>query len=203
MNAVRYVIASPCLAILCAAISPAQENKIVMTHVKYDGLKQEILKLRGKVVIVDFWAHNCQPCRAAFPKFLKMHEKYGEKGSVHFARAFILVVTGIAYFVALVTPESIFELAVRFAFSGFAAMAPVMVAALFWKRSSKWGALASTLWVAACLVGQLIVGHGHEQLEQLLGLVQIILPGGGPHEETAEHRLAHIHGIEKALQAIL
>src|SRR5436190_19250620 len=76
-------------------------------------------------------------------------EKYGERGSVFFARSFIVLVTVVAYFVALVTPESIFELAVRFAFSGFAAMAPVMIAALFWKRSTKWGALASTLWVAA------------------------------------------------------
>jgi SSS family solute:Na+ symporter len=77
--------------------------------------------------------------------------KYGEKGSVFFARIFIVAVTLIAYVIALLTPESIFELAVRFAFSGFAAMAPVMIAALFWKRSNKYGALASTLWVAAWL----------------------------------------------------
>jgi len=79
-------------------------------------------------------------------------EKYGERGSVYFARGFILAVTLIAYLIALRTPESIFELAVRFAFSGFAAMAPIMIAALFWKRSTKYGALASTLWVAAWLV---------------------------------------------------
>jgi Na+/pantothenate symporter len=67
--------------------------------------------------------------------------KYGEKGSVFFARGFILVVTGIAYLIALKTPETIFELAVRFAFSGFAAMSPVMIAALFWRRSHEiWGA---------------------------------------------------------------
>src|SRR5689334_701107 len=78
--------------------------------------------------------------------------KYGERGSVIFARGFILAVTGIAYLVALATPESIFELAVRFAFSGFAAMAPVMIAALFWKRSTKWGVLASTVYVAASLI---------------------------------------------------
>jgi SSS family solute:Na+ symporter len=78
-------------------------------------------------------------------------EKYGERGSVLFARGFILVVTSIAYIIALNTPETIFELAVRFAFSGFAAMSPVMIAALFWRRSTKWGALASTLWVAAWL----------------------------------------------------
>ncbi len=80
-------------------------------------------------------------------------KKYGEKGSVMFARGFVLVATLIAYFIALKTPLSIFELAVRFAFSGFAAMAPIMVAALFWKRSTKWGALASTIWVAACVFG--------------------------------------------------
>jgi SSS family solute:Na+ symporter len=79
-------------------------------------------------------------------------QKYGEKGTVYFARGFIILVTLAAYAVALITPESIFELAVRFAFSGFAAMSPVMVAALFWKRSTKYGALASTLWVASCLL---------------------------------------------------
>jgi SSS family solute:Na+ symporter len=50
--------------------------------------------------------------------------KYGERGSVFFARAFILGLTAVAYVVALITPVSIFDLAVRFAFSGFAAMAP-------------------------------------------------------------------------------
>jgi hypothetical protein len=33
-----------------------QEKKIEMTPVKYDALKQEVLKHRGKVVVVDFWA---------------------------------------------------------------------------------------------------------------------------------------------------
>ena len=68
--------------------------------------------------------------------------------------AFIVVVTVIAYCVALYlkAKQGIFEIAIRFAFSGFAAMAPVMIAALFWKRSTKWGALASTLFVAATLI---------------------------------------------------
>ena len=63
--------------------------------------------------------------------------------------------TVIAYLIALElkAKQGIFEIAVRFAFSGFAAMAPVMVAALFWKRSTKWGALAATLFVAASLIG--------------------------------------------------
>jgi Na+/proline symporter len=82
------------------------------------------------------------------------HKKYGERSAVHFARGFIVVVTVIAYVVALYLKEKqgIFEIAIRFAFSGFAAMAPVMVAALFWKRSTRWGALASTVFVASTLV---------------------------------------------------
>src|SRR5262249_41087880 len=72
------------------------------------------------------------------------------------------IFTGIAYMIALTTPESIFELAVRYAFSGFAAMAPVMIAALFWKRSTKWGALAATLFTAACLIYFAVIQNTHK-----------------------------------------
>lgn len=100
--------------------------------------------------------HQVLAVSTMFTKDVFVHyggkDRFGERGSVYFARGFILLVTVVAYAVALVTPVSIFELAVRFAFSGFAAMAPVMVAALFWKRSTKYGALASTLWVGGWLV---------------------------------------------------
>jgi Na+/proline symporter len=46
---------------------------------------------------------------------------------------------------------------VRFAFSGFAAMAPIMIAALFWKRSTKWGALAATIFVGAAVIGSAVL----------------------------------------------
>jgi SSS family solute:Na+ symporter len=104
-------------------------------------------------------AHQVLAMSTMFTKDIYSHyggrEKYGEKAAVHFARGFILVVTVIAYGIALYlkSKQGIFEIAIRFAFSGFAAMAPVMIAALFWKRSTKWGALASTLFVAATLTG--------------------------------------------------
>jgi SSS family solute:Na+ symporter len=76
-------------------------------------------------------------------------DRFGEKAQLWTGRIFVLVVSLIAYLlaIALKDKESIFSLAIRFAFSGFAALAPVMIAALFWKRSTKWGALTAALWV--------------------------------------------------------
>jgi len=37
-------------------------------------------KLEGKVVLINFWATWCGPCRMEIPEFNEMHESYHEKG---------------------------------------------------------------------------------------------------------------------------
>jgi SSS family solute:Na+ symporter len=79
-------------------------------------------------------------------------ERFGERAQVLVGRLFVIALTAVAYAVALKAPGNIFELASQYAFSGFAALSPLVFAALCWRGSTKWGALASTLWVAAAVV---------------------------------------------------
>jgi len=79
-------------------------------------------------------------------------ERFGEAAQVVTGRIFVIVLTIIAYIVALEFPQPIFDLAVQYAFSGYSAMMPLLIGALFWRRSTKWGALASTLWTAASVI---------------------------------------------------
>jgi SSS family solute:Na+ symporter len=152
----------PCvfLGVLGTQLEPGLKNPDgILLHLLTDHAPLWLAGILGAGIISAVMGSDTHQVLAVSTMFTKDvfayyggQDRYGEKGSVYFARGFIVVVTTVAYLVALVTPESIFELAVRFAFSGFAAMSPVMIAALFWKRSTKYGALASTLWVAAWLV---------------------------------------------------
>jgi len=83
--------------------------------------------------------------------------RFGEAVQVQTGRLFIVLITIFAYAVALRAPETIFELAIQYAFSGYAALSPLLVAALFWKGSTKWGALAVTIWTALTVIAVAIL----------------------------------------------
>jgi SSS family solute:Na+ symporter len=71
---------------------------------------------------------------------------------VQTGRLFVVALTVVAYLIALSVPQSIFDIATQYAFAGYSALSPLLVAALFWKGSTRWGALATAVWTAAAVL---------------------------------------------------
>ena len=56
MTRIKTGVAFGMLLLLCAAARQTQEKSVEVVPVKYGGLKEEVLKHRGKVLVVDFWS---------------------------------------------------------------------------------------------------------------------------------------------------
>ena len=47
-----------------------------------EGREVSSTDFKGKVVVVDFWATWCPPCRAEIPGYIELQKKYADKGLV-------------------------------------------------------------------------------------------------------------------------
>ena len=69
-------------------------------------------------------------------------ERFTDRQKVLIGRAFVVLVVAVTYLFFLVTTPKVFDLGV-WSFSGFAGLFPVVLAALYWRRTTKAGVLAA------------------------------------------------------------
>jgi peroxiredoxin len=72
------------IVVFLFAISPAQvEKKYKAPNFSLktqDGNVIKLSKLKGKVVLLNFWATWCPPCRAEIPDFIEVYNSYKSEG---------------------------------------------------------------------------------------------------------------------------
>jgi thiol-disulfide isomerase/thioredoxin len=81
---------------------PPREAARSFTVRTLDGRSLRLAELRGRPVVLDFWATWCAPCRASMPHLSAMQDRFGRKG---------LVVLGLS--VDDVAPEQVRRFAAR------------------------------------------------------------------------------------------
>jgi len=47
-----------------------------------EGKNLRLSDFENKIIILDFWATHCPPCRREIPDFIKLYDKYRDKGLV-------------------------------------------------------------------------------------------------------------------------
>ena len=81
----RRIAIAGCAAIAaiapsCSRVPPEPAPPAGIVNINEDGWKEIQARHQGRVVLVNFWATWCEPCREEFPALVRLHETYRGRG---------------------------------------------------------------------------------------------------------------------------
>jgi thiol-disulfide isomerase/thioredoxin len=83
---IRKILVACAVLLLAAAAFAESAPKLSLKDLK--GEPQKLSALRGKIVVLNFWATWCEPCQEELPRLSRMSQSYTEK-NVQFVAASI------------------------------------------------------------------------------------------------------------------
>jgi thiol-disulfide isomerase/thioredoxin len=74
---VALVLVAGCLQ---RAIPPEPAPPVEIVNLDEDGWARLRARQRGRILLVNFWATWCEPCREEFPSLVRLHQTYHARG---------------------------------------------------------------------------------------------------------------------------
>lgn len=106
-------------------------------------------------------------------------ERFSDSQKLWMGRGFVVLIVAATYLISLIDQPQVFKLGV-WCFSGFAALTPLVFAALYWRRATRAGAIASVLMMVAVWVVlfyrdmSAVHAPGEEDEKLILGMMPVV-----------------------------
>lgn len=69
----KYIL----ILLFCSFFFATETQSQELLPINESGLEDLLAENKGKVLLINFWAYWCQPCREEFPDLMKLKEEYG------------------------------------------------------------------------------------------------------------------------------